>query len=77
VVPKPLTAHQLDTLRLYDQLGSIPAVADFRGVTVDTVSHTLRVCRAKLGVRTNGGAVIAAFALGRGAAQAAQEQADG
>lgn len=49
----PLSAHQLDTLRTYQQLGSIEAVADFRGVQVATVNNTLRICRQKLGVRTS------------------------
>lgn len=48
-----LSAHQLDTLRLYRQLGTIEAVADFRGVQVQTVNNTLRICREKLGVRTS------------------------
>lgn len=48
-----LTAHQLDTLRLYDQLGSYVAVADFRGVSKEAVDNTLRLIRIKLGVRTS------------------------
>lgn len=48
-----LTAHQLDTLRLYDQLGSYEAVADFRGVSKEAVDNTLRLVRIKLGVRTS------------------------
>ena len=48
-----LTPHQLDTLRTYQQLGTIEAVADFRGVTVDAVNETLRICRRKLGVATS------------------------
>lgn len=54
-----LTAHQLDTLRLYAQLGTYEAVADFRGVTVNAVGNTLKIVRAKLGVRTTGEAVEA------------------
>lgn len=56
---KGLTPHQIDTLRLYEQLGTIQAVADFRGVQVDTVGNTLRICRAKLGVATSREAVEA------------------
>jgi DNA-binding CsgD family transcriptional regulator len=51
--PRPLTAHQLDTLRLYDRLGSYEAVADFRGVSVGAVDNTLRLIRVKLQVRTS------------------------
>lgn len=50
--PARLTAHQLDTLRLYDQLGTYAGVADFRGVTVVAVGNTLRLIRSKLGVAT-------------------------
>lgn len=49
---RPLTAHQLDTLRLYQQLGSYQAVADFRGVQVAGVGLTLKTIRRKLGVAT-------------------------
>lgn len=47
-----LSPHQLDTLRLYQQLGTYQAVADFRGVDVRGVAQTLRRCREKLGVAT-------------------------
>lgn len=52
-----LSAHQLDTLRLYQQLGTIAGVADFRGVQVATINNTLRICRQKLGVTTSREAV--------------------
>jgi hypothetical protein len=58
---KPLTAHQLSVLRDYEQLGTVAAVADFRGVQVGTIGHTLRICRAKLRVWTNEEAVVAAL----------------
>jgi hypothetical protein len=48
-----LTAHQIDTLRLYQQLGSYVGVADFRGVSVEAVAQTLFVIRSKLGVGTS------------------------
>lgn len=49
---RPLSPHQLDTLRLYRQLGSYQAVADYREVTLRGVAHTLRLVRDKLGVGT-------------------------
>jgi DNA-binding CsgD family transcriptional regulator len=54
---KTLTAHQLDTLRLYKQLGSYEAVADFRGVQVATIGNTLKIIRQKLDVHTTAEAV--------------------
>lgn len=47
-----LTDHQIDTLRLYRQLGTIEAVADFRGVQVQSVNNTLGIVRDKLDVPT-------------------------
>ena len=49
---RALTAHQLDVLRDYRQLGTIAAVADFRGVQVATINNTLGIVRDKLGVKT-------------------------
>lgn len=63
-----LTKHQLDTLRLYAQLGTYEAVADFRGVQVDTVGNTLGIIRGKLGVRTTAEAIAWLQDLGNGAA---------
>lgn len=60
-----LTAHQLDTLRLYAQLGTYEAVADFRGVTVPTVGRTLGIVRCKLGVGSSAAAVAWLADLGR------------
>ena len=47
-----LSEHQLDTLRLYGQLGTYVAVADFRGVDVRGVARTLARVRGRLGVAT-------------------------
>lgn len=52
-----LTKHQMDTLRLYQQLGTIAAVADFRGVSVEAVDNTLLLIRVKLGIRTTAEAI--------------------
>ena len=52
-----LTPHQLDALRLYTQLGSYEAVADYRGVEVTGVDLTLKLIRRKLGVATTAEAV--------------------
>jgi DNA-binding CsgD family transcriptional regulator len=52
-----LSAHQLDVLRLYTQLGTYPAVADFRGVDISSVAKTLTRVRARLGVATTAEAV--------------------
>jgi DNA-binding CsgD family transcriptional regulator len=52
-VLRPLSTHQLDTLRLYQQLGSYQAVADYRDVSVAAVDNTLRLARIKLGVATS------------------------
>ena len=49
---RPLSEHQLDTLRLYQQLGTYQAVADYRGVDVRGVAQTLSRIREKLGVAT-------------------------
>jgi DNA-binding CsgD family transcriptional regulator len=54
---RPLSSHQLDTLRLYQQLGTYQAVADFRGVQVTGVGLTLARIRSKLGVATTAAAV--------------------
>lgn len=59
-----LSAHQLDTLRLYDQLGSYQAVADFRGVADKSVGQTLAIVRRKLGVATTAEAVAWLHDLG-------------
>lgn len=50
---RALTPHQLDVIRTYDQLGTIAAVADFRGTTVANVNNTLGIVRDKLGVKTS------------------------
>lgn len=47
-----MTRHQLEVLRDYRQLGTIVAVADFRGVQVATINNTLGIIRDKLGVAT-------------------------
>lgn len=47
-----LSEHQLDTLRLYGQLGTYVAVADFRGVDIRGVARTLARVRSRLGVAT-------------------------
>jgi DNA-binding CsgD family transcriptional regulator len=54
---RTLSEHQLDTLRLYQQLGTYAGVADFRGVQVQTVGNTLRRIREKLGVATTAEAI--------------------
>ena len=56
-IPPRLTAHQIDTLRLYEQLGTYAGVADFRGVNVSAVDDTLRLIRVKLGVSSTQEAV--------------------
>ncbi len=56
--PSPrLSSHQLDTLRLYQQLGTYQAVADFRGVQVAGVGLTLKRIREKLAVDTTAAAL--------------------
>lgn len=60
-----LTLHQLETLQLYQQLGTVEAVADYRGVQVATIGNTLKICRRKLGVATSREAVLAVPALAR------------
>lgn len=52
-----LTPHQLETLRLYAELGTYEAVARRRGVQVTGVGLTLKYVRQKLEVRTTADAV--------------------
>ena len=54
---RPLSRHQLDVLRLYAQLGSYAAVADYRGTEVKAVDKTLAKVRRRLGVATTAEAV--------------------
>lgn len=55
--PRRLTVEQVDTLRLYEQLGTMAAVADFCGVSERAIAQRLERIRHRLHVRTTAQAV--------------------
>jgi len=57
----PLAPHELETLQIMARKGSMKAVSNQRGVTVHSVSSTLKRIYIKLGVHTS---TEAAYLLG-------------